>query len=142
MKLNKLKREEIRMMFGGKCAYCGNDLPERGWHADHIKPIMRDGHYVRVEGKPYTHEYKQTGTCARPDLDCTDNIFPSCRACNINKGASSIDSWRRFIEQSVEALRRDYGRFRHAERFGLVQAIDKPVTFWFEKYRKNSEVTA
>ena len=41
MKLSKADRETVRMKFGGKCAYCGCDLPER-WHADHFEPVVRE----------------------------------------------------------------------------------------------------
>ncbi len=33
MALTKKQREKLRMKFGGRCAYCGCELPEKGWHA-------------------------------------------------------------------------------------------------------------
>ena len=30
MTLSKAEREALRMMFGGRCAYCGYELPVRG----------------------------------------------------------------------------------------------------------------
>ena len=47
MKLTKAQREQVRLKFGGKCAYCGCDLPER-WHADHIEPIGRTDWFARL----------------------------------------------------------------------------------------------
>jgi hypothetical protein len=41
MTLTKTQRETVRVMFGGRCAYCGRELPEKGWHADHVKAIYR-----------------------------------------------------------------------------------------------------
>lgn len=29
------------MKFGGRCAYCGCELPEKGWHADHVQAVLR-----------------------------------------------------------------------------------------------------
>ena len=40
MRLKKAEREQVRMKYGGRCAYCGNDLGER-WHADHFAPVIR-----------------------------------------------------------------------------------------------------
>ena len=37
MALTKKQRVELRMKFGGRCAYCGCELPEKGWHADHVE---------------------------------------------------------------------------------------------------------
>ena len=33
---SKKEREIIKNKFGGKCAYCGEDLPGRGWHVKHL----------------------------------------------------------------------------------------------------------
>ncbi len=33
MALTKKQREKLRMKFGGRCAYCSCELPEKGWHA-------------------------------------------------------------------------------------------------------------
>jgi len=35
MQFSKKKRQVLRQMFGGKCAYCGRDLPEHAWEVDH-----------------------------------------------------------------------------------------------------------
>lgn len=39
MSLTKKQRAELRMKFGGRCAYCGCELPEKGWHADHVEAV-------------------------------------------------------------------------------------------------------
>lgn len=41
MALTKKQRAELRMKFGGRCAYCGCELPEKGWHADHVEAALR-----------------------------------------------------------------------------------------------------
>ncbi|HAL9448481.1 TPA: HNH endonuclease, partial [Escherichia coli] len=41
MALTKKLREKLRMKFGGRCAYCGCELPEKGWHADHVQAVLR-----------------------------------------------------------------------------------------------------
>lgn len=131
------------MKFGGKCAYCGCDLLERGWHADHVEPVQRqwwkkftpsfkweylDGKIVKVDVPP-----EKIGL-DRPENDTLDNLFPACQQCNIDKHCMSLEGWRGVVQEKVAVCRRNYSAFRHAERFGLVQEIKIPVVFWFEKF--------
>ena len=41
MALKKSERELVRMKYGGRCAYCGCELP-KVWHADHFVACRRD----------------------------------------------------------------------------------------------------
>src|SRR5208337_782788 len=128
------QREELRMMFGGKCAYCGCVLPEKGWHADHVEPVNRELGFAT--GKDGRTILVATGRFYRPQNDRLDNLFPSCAPCNIDKGGSRLEDWRRHLnERIVEGLRRNSSTFRHAERFGRVIIVPGPLVFWFEKYR-------
>lgn len=150
MNLTKSQRAELRMKFGGMCAYCGCELPEKGWHADHVEPIEREWWkttkwWKEAHGTKWTVDEK-TGNLKKenvplppaglgyPERDTIENMFPACRPCNIDKHASSLENWRKSLEDRVGVCRRNYSAFRHAERFGLVQEIKKPVIFWFEKY--------
>lgn len=149
MTLNKTQRETIRMMFGGRCAYCGCELPEKGWHADHVEPVYREWWKSHKWWKDRQYKYdfdEATGRLnrtpipyspagmERPANDRIENLFPSCRACNIDKNASTLEGWRQQLQDRANVCRRNYSAFRHAERFGLVVVIDKPIVFWFEKY--------
>jgi len=140
--LTPKKRAELFNMFKGKCAYCGCDLPAKGWHADHIEPIIRGGKFVPVENHGYTsYKYVQNGKCERPENNRDDNYYPSCRSCNINKSSCGLELWRKCLERVVEGMRRDHASFRHAERFGLVKEAETKVVFYFEKFQKvESEV--
>lgn len=151
MNLSKPKREALRMMFGGKCAYCGAVLPEKGWHADHVEPVLREWwktkewqrrHKIVTE---YDHETKTFSSreatpeelkpkLERPENDVLANHFPSCRACNIDKHCNTLEGWRRQMQDRVAVCRRNYSAFRHAERFGLVKETGIAVVFWFEKF--------
>jgi 5-methylcytosine-specific restriction endonuclease McrA len=148
MNLTKPQRAILRMKFGGKCAYCGEDLPEKGWHADHVEPVLREWwkntpHWKEAHGFTYnvidgkvvraSVEIEKAGL-TRPQNDTPDNLFPACRPCNIDKHASSLEAWRSQMQDRVGVCRRNYSAFRHAERFGLIQEIKKPVVFWFETY--------
>ncbi|MDT3535651.1 HNH endonuclease signature motif containing protein [Cronobacter malonaticus] len=134
MKLTKKQRDELRMKFDGRCAYCGCELPEKGWHADHVEPVHRKleiDEEARSKGK---WRLKQTGEFYLPHNDKLENLFPACAPCNLFKSVFDIEEFRRQIAfQAGRALKTSVN-FRTAERFGLVQVIDKPVVFWFETF--------
>ena len=132
MNLNKEQRAELRIKFGGRCAYCGCELPEKGWHADHVENVNRKMAYVRTPDDPH-HSYKfvPTGEVWYTERDTYDNLFPTCAACNLDKHSETLEGWRQAIAHKVDVCRYA-SAFCHAERFGLIQEIKKPIVFWFE----------
>lgn len=122
MKLTKAERLEVFNMFGGKCAYCGEDLPEKGWHADHVKAISRKF-------------WMKGNECHFPENDHIDNIFPSCRTCNLYKHCMDIETFRGMLAEQVTRARTYSLNFRLSEKFGLLQVTEKPIVFHFEKVR-------
>jgi len=136
-KITKAQRAELRLKFGGRCAYCGCELPEKGWHADHVEPVRRDFEMVLAPtGSGVTHVTRSTGKVMHPELHAIENLFPACAPCNLFKGAYSVEGMRREIEKQVERARAYSVNFRTAERFGLVEVVKKPVVFWFEQYQE------
>lgn len=137
-------REQLRMMFGGFCAYCGRELTGK-WHADHVEPVLREWEFVRdAAGHLTTTEGGFTATRStgefRNSKNATkkNNLFPACVPCNIDKGAVPLEEWREWLNtRIVDGLRRNSSTFRHAERFGRVTLATGPLLFWFEKYRLN-----
>ena len=133
MKLSKKQREELRMKFGGKCAYCGCELPEKGWHADHIEPIYRGRDFDRQvtdDGKlEFTSRVDE-----RESLDVVENMTPACKQCNLFKGGHSLEDFREQVAQQVARARLYSVNFRTAERFGQIQVSTSPIVFWFERY--------
>lgn len=133
--MNKVERAKLRVLFGGNCAYCGHKLEDGKWHADHVKPIVRKSKVVR-DPATGTYKLKQTGECHRPENAVQANLYPACRACNIDKSSMSLESWRWSLAARPDICRRNHSAFRHAERFGLIVEVRKPVVFWFETYSK------
>jgi 5-methylcytosine-specific restriction endonuclease McrA len=137
MKISKFRRDSIRMMFAGRCAYCGCELPEKGWQVDHVKPVIRQHRYVHGSyeaGKYVPPRLVANGKLGRPDLDTEENLFPCCRACNIHKGVLSLGEWRKDLEGLTGVLFRNYPTYRHALRFGQIVQSPTPVVFWFERF--------
>jgi len=131
MRLSKQKREELRMKFGGKCAYCGHELNQR-WQADHVAPVRRIAKYVRQPDG--TTVQVRTGEMQQPENDHEGNLMPSCTACNNDKHDMSLENWRRRLEDLIGVCERNHSAYRHAFRFGLVIPNPKPVTFYFERH--------
>lgn len=114
------ERQAIWDKSGGRCWYCGCELPEKGWHIDHVEPIVRS----LVTGKP-----------ENPESDTEANKVPACASCNINKHNMPIESWRNMIQGYVKSLNRDSTQYKLAKRYGLIEEKPTEVTFWFENNR-------
>ncbi|ECF5974048.1 HNH endonuclease [Salmonella enterica subsp. salamae] len=134
MTLTRKQRERLRMKFGGRCAYCGCVLPEKGWHADHVQAVLRKSERCMKAAEKGIFRLKTTGEVFRPEADCPENIFPSCAPCNLLKTTYSLEMFRKQVSLQVERGRRSSVNFRTAERFGLISVVNKPVVFWFEQY--------
>jgi len=126
------KRKVIFDMFNGKCAYCGCDLPEKGFHIDHIKPIDRQSYY-----NIHQRKWVLTGKLGRPENDNVDNMFPSCPSCNINKRDMTLEQFRKSIEHFMISLNRDSTQYKIAKRYGLLTETIKPVIFYFETFMED-----
>lgn len=136
MPLSKNARAELKQMFGGHCAYCGEILNDK-WHADHVEAIIRKGEWVPANGQNSTHVFKAIGGSHRPQNERPDNYMPSCVACNLHKGTHSVDSFRKQLNGHIQRLNtaQRFSYYRHAKRFGQLQETIKPIVFYFERAR-------
>ena len=132
MRITRAQRADLLGMFDGKCAYCGIELPLKGWHADHVEPVARELKFARDKNDRTV--MVPTGRLYRPENDRLDNLMPSCAPCNIDKSGLSLEDWRKRLSDLAENLRRNSSTFRHAERFQRVSVVTSPVEFWFERY--------
>lgn len=139
MKLTKKDRATLRLKFGGRCAYCGCELGEKGWHADHVEPVLRKLEKCMKSAEKGVFKVKATGEFYRPEADTLDNLFPACAPCNLMKSSYPMEEFRLEVSKQVERARRSSMNFRTAERFGLIEVVTKPILFWFEKYQKQEK---
>lgn len=121
MKLKKAEREQLRMKYDGKCAYCGCELPER-WHADHFEPVVRN----------WGDEAKEV-PCMRPQNNNFENMMPACPPCNLSKSSYTLEGWRSWIAGHVNSLNSYHPIYRLTKAYGLVVETGNPVIFHFEK---------
>ena len=136
MTLSKQEREELRLMFGGFCAYCGVELA-RNWQVDHVEPVVRYTKYEYIPGESFKR--KPVQCLDKPENDCKENLWPVCHQCNINKSSMPLEVWRKFLLKGPESLASYNGRFKHMMRFGIVIVNPEPFKFWYEKYRAQQE---
>lgn len=137
MAISKKIRQIVWNKSQGICWYCGTELPEKGWHVDHVQPVLRQSEIVPYEQRknPYASEVKFTGTLTNPDKDNVDNMVPACAPCNLFKSTFSLEEFRQQIAAQPERGSKSSVNVRTAERFGLIKVVDKPVVFWFEESR-------
>lgn len=135
MKLSKAQREELRMMFGGKCAYCGIDLPGK-WHADHVEAVVRIPGFVREGFRDIIPEKAVKARLLYPLNDHKDNLFPACVRCNILKAAANIEGFRSMLTYFAHSIPKisNYSHVHHLMRFGKLSIDVEPVVFWFETF--------
>lgn len=133
--LTRKQRAALRMKFGGRCAYCGCELPEKGWHADHAEAVLRKWEPGERQASGIRHTVA-TGECWRPENDVVENLFPACAPCNLFKATFTVEGFREQVAAQTERARAYSVNFRTAERFGLVKVTDRPVVFWFEQYQE------
>lgn len=119
-------RKTVHQKYDGRCAYCGQEITLKQMQVDHVIPKR---HYSEQHGCLIVKAKKFT----EYGLNDIRNLNPACRPCNNRKSACTLEEFREEISEQVRRLRRDSNQFRLAERFGLVEAIDKPVIFWFER---------
>lgn len=119
----KQERKILYNKYGGKCAYCGEKLPDR-WHADHIDPVVRN---------------VLTGVKSKPELDVLKNKNPACPSCNIMKHSYDIETFRFIISQFVNSLNQYSNQYKFAKKFGLVSENEQKVEFYFEKVKQWQE---
>ena len=124
MKLTKVRRGEVKKLFGGCCAYCGVILSSR-WHVDHVEPIYRG--------------YSEEKLIPHRGRDVVENLYPACISCNLSKSTMSLDVWRKHLLNRVNVLVEYEKNFRLALAFNQIEMTQSPVVFYFEKFTKQGE---
>ena len=121
MSISKKTRQLVYDKCGGHCAYCGKEIAYKDMQVDHVVPLERGVCELWIEKRGY-----KRGT------DDFDNLLPSCRACNFRKGTHSVEQFRRELKNQCDGLCKTFqGRMSLA--YGLIERVDKPIVFFFEK---------
>lgn len=139
MSLSKKQRLSVLSKSGGLCWYCGCQLPEKGWHADHVDPIRRTTVYkksISAFGDVPESIKKLIGEdMQNPENDILENMVPACAPCNLFKSVFTVEQFRKEIELQVDRGMKASVNFRTSKRFGLIKITEEPVVFWFEQIK-------
>ena len=76
MALTKKQREKLRMKFGGRCAYCGCELPEKGWHATMFRQVLRKSEQCMKAAEKRIFRLISTGDVFRPEAELSGKPRP------------------------------------------------------------------
>lgn len=126
MTLTKKQREKLHMKFGGRCVFCGCELPEKGWYACHVKASVQ----CMKAAEKRIFRLKSTGETFRPEDGCPENHVPACATCNFLKTTYLLDMFRTKMFLQVERECRSSMNFRTR----LILVENKP----FEQYQGES----
>ncbi len=113
-KLTLNERKIIYAKTDGHCAYCGCEIPFKGFNADHVKCLRN-------------HEWEDEA------IDSVENMLPSCRSCNQYKSTYGLEIFREQLSKIPDRLARDVGTYNIAKRFGMITECREPIKFYFEK---------
>lgn len=110
-------REKIHGRYGGRCAYCGIEIPY-----DKMQISLKIPYY-RME-----------------DKDDYENYLPSCRLCNYYKKTLTVDEFRNKIANFRCDLMEE-PKYQMLQRFSLFPSeVEKAdVEFYFETYSVNEK---
>ena len=108
----KEERLQVYNKYGGKCAYCGQEIEYEDMQVDHLYPLNLGG------------------------TNDMDNLMPSCRPCNHYKHTLTLEKFRQALSEEIKVLNKSSVAYRNAKRFNLIQETNMPVTFYFEKCKK------
>ena len=97
-----VSKKKVLAKTGGKCAYCGKALTVRTMQRDHVEPLVRF--------KNVRYSFSGRYGCKYPENHRLDNIVACCCACNKDKGAMDLETWRASLKWFV-----------------------RPVVFWMER---------
>ena len=114
----KIDRQKVHNKYGGHCAYCGREITIEEMQVDHFFPQYLD---------------KKNGNNPNNDIS---NLMPSCRECNRYKCTESIETIRRYLENTKQKLLKTQN-LRILNRLGGFYISEKPIKFYFETFINN-----
>nr|DAV57099.1 MAG TPA: RECOMBINATION ENDONUCLEASE VII [Caudoviricetes sp.] len=110
----KSVRKRVYSKYNGHCAYCGCEIPEKGFNVDHLY-CLRNYEYTSI------------------DVHDISNLMPACGLCNRYKSTMDLEEFRSQLQKIPDRLKRDVSTYNIAVRYGMVEEHNEPIIFYFEK---------
>ena len=101
-KLTRAERETVYNKYDGHCAYCGREIPFKGFNVDHLRSL-------------YMYDYEDD------EINSIDNLMPSCRSCNQYKATMDLEKFRHMLSGIPKRLARDISTYNIALRYGMIE---------------------
>ena len=117
----KLTEKERRIIYNktnGHCAYCGCELPMKGFHVDHVKCLRN---------------YEYLDEFIGIKIDGLENMLPACGSCNRYKSTYDLETFRKMLSGIPKRLDRDVSTYSIAIRFKMIEEHTEPIQFYYEK---------
>ena len=121
-RLSQAERKAVYDKYNGHCAYCGCDIPFKGFNVDHL-------HCLR--NYEYTEEF--TGI----DVHSIDNLMPACGSCNRYKATMDLETFRKQLQKIPDRLQRDVCTYNIALRYKMGQENRKAIKFYFVRVKED-----
>lgn len=105
-KYNKTRgamRRDIWSKYGGRCAYCGVEIPFKDFHMDTYYP---DKGFI------------------------PENMMPCCKYCFRHKHGKTPKEFQSFIEENYKKIR-EQPEYKAAKRYGLILESPHKLTFFY-----------
>lgn len=115
--MNKDLRLKVYNKYGGKCGYCSKSIEYKNMQVDHIEP-----------------QYKKADPLhfgVHIDIDCFENLMPSCRRCNRYKRAYDLETFRELMKTLHERILKEY-LVKVGVDYGLIEVYPFNGQFYFE----------
>lgn len=112
----KINREHVHSKYGGRCAYCGQEITLKQMQVDHYYPKRM------------------------PNIDVNhiDNLMPACKLCNHYKRAQMPEVWRVTMMTLHKRIENIYIN-KVGVNFGMVTIKPWDGKFYFEKQQKHEK---
>lgn len=141
--MTKKQREEVRLKFGGLCAYSGAPLKD-DWQVDHVTSKIKHKYDTYFNSNSVDEIKERLKEC-----DHVDNLFPALRIVNHYKRGHDLEGFRRYMlnfHKRFEKLpkntkilktqkRKEY-MCKVAEAFGISGSKQFSGVFYFETLGK------
>lgn len=121
-RLSQAERKAVYDKYNGHCAYCGCDIPFKGFNVDHL-------HCLR--------NYEGTEELTGIDVHSIDNLMPACGSCNRYKATMDLETFRKQLQKIPDRLKRDVCIYNIALRYKMVQENREPIKFYFERIKED-----
>ena len=115
--MNKELRQKVYNKYNGRCGYCGKRIEYKRMQVDHIEP-----QYKKVDPLYFG---------VTIDIDCFENLMPSCSRCNHYKRAFNLENFRELIKTIHERIQKQYIN-KVALDYGIIAVNPFNGQFFFE----------